>query len=68
MNASQNVKSVSSIEQQINAIQLSPQQRNEVLHAASVAELIIDTIAWVGGKLQCLVADVREADAEVLGR
>jgi restriction endonuclease Mrr len=68
MNASQNVKSVSSIEQHINGLQLSPQQRNEVLHAARLAELIVDTIVWAGGKLQRVIADVREADAEVLGR
>ena len=47
MNAKQNMKSGSSIEQQINSIQMSEHQRNAALHAASVGEVFADAIMWV---------------------
>ena len=50
MNASQNVKSGSSIEQQIASINLSHYQREQVLHSARVAEAIVGAIVWVCGK------------------
>jgi len=51
MNAKQNMKSGSSIEQEIRSIQMSEHQRNAALHAASVAELFVDAIVWVCNKM-----------------
>ena len=51
MNASQNTKSGSTIEQQIHSIQLSQYQRNAALHAARIAEAVVGAIVWVCGKL-----------------
>ena len=50
MNARQNAKSVSSIEQQIQSIHLSQQERNRVLHQARIAEALVEVFFWVGGK------------------
>lgn len=58
MNAKQNMKSGSSIEQEIRSIQMSEHQRNAALHAASVAELFVDAIVWVCGKAGRLGAGV----------
>ena len=58
MNASQNTKSGSTIEQQIQSIQLSQHQRNAVLHAARVAEAIVDAMVWLCSKLERPVANV----------
>jgi hypothetical protein len=58
MNTRQNVKSASSIEQQIQSIHMSQHERNQVLHAARVAEAFVDAIVWVGGKVQWFGADV----------
>jgi len=52
MNASQNMKSGSSIEQQIQSIHLPQHERDQVLHAARVAEAFVDAIMWVGGKFE----------------
>lgn len=58
MNAKQNMKSGFSIERQIQSIQLPQHERNQVLHAARVAEAFVDAIMWVGGKLQRSGAEV----------
>jgi len=58
MNAKQNMKSGSSIEQEIRSIQMSEHQRNAALHAASVAELFVDAIVWVCSKAGRLGAGV----------
>ena len=58
MNASQNTKSGSTLEQQIQSIQLSQHQRNTALQAASVAELFVNAIMSVCGKVQRPDADV----------
>ena len=58
MNAKQNTKSGSSIEQQTRSIQMSEHQRNAALHAASVAELFVDAIVWVCSKAGRLGAGV----------
>ena len=52
MNASQNTKSGFTIEQQIQSIPLSQRQRNSALQAASVAELFVNAIVSVCGKVQ----------------
>jgi hypothetical protein len=52
MNASQNVKSGCNIEQHIYSLQLSPDERNAALHAARVAEVFVDAIAWVYSKME----------------
>jgi len=51
MNAKQNMKSGSSIGQQLSSIQMSEHERNAALHAAGVAEVFVEAIAWVCGKL-----------------
>ena len=58
MNASQNTKSGSTLEQQIQSIQMSQHQRDAVLHAVRVAETVVDAIVWVSGKVQRPNADV----------
>ena len=58
MNASQNTKSGSTIEQQIQSIPLSRRQQKSALHAASVAETFINAIVWVCGKAQGPNSDV----------
>jgi len=58
MNAKQNMKSGSSIEQEIRSLQMSEHQRNAALHAASVAELFVDAIVWVCSKAGRLGAGV----------
>jgi len=50
MNASQNMKSGSSIEQQLGSVNMSQYERNAVLYDLSIAELIVDAIAWVCSK------------------
>ena len=52
MNTRQNAKSGSTIEQQINAVSMSQQQRNAVRHEARIAELFVDAIAWVCNKVE----------------
>lgn len=58
MNASQNAKSVSSIEQQIQSIHLSQHERNQVLHQAHIAEAFVELLVWVGGKFNRSGAEV----------
>jgi hypothetical protein len=58
MNARQNVKSGSSIERQLESVQMSQQMRKAALNDACIAERFVDAIAWVGGKVQRLNADV----------
>jgi len=58
MNARHNMKSGYSIEQQLASIQMSEHQRNAALHAAGIAELFVDAIAWVGNKMQRAGASV----------
>jgi len=58
MNASQNMKTGSTIEQQIHSIQLSQHQRNAVLHDVRIAEAVVDAIVWVCGKVGRPRADV----------
>jgi len=50
MNASQNMKSGSSIEQQLGSVNMSQYERNAVLYGLSIAELFVDAIAWVCSK------------------
>jgi hypothetical protein len=50
MNASQNMKSGSSIERQLGSIRMSEHQRDAALHQARIAELFVGAIVWVGGK------------------
>ncbi|MGH8620827.1 MAG: hypothetical protein ACREUB_08560 [Burkholderiales bacterium] len=52
MNTRQNAKSGSTLEQQIQSINMSQFERDQVLHAARVAEAFVDAIMWVGSKLQ----------------
>ena len=52
MNTRQNTKSGSTIEQQLNAVRLSQQERNAVRHDARIAELFVDAIVWVCGKFE----------------
>jgi hypothetical protein len=58
MNASQDMKSGSSIGQQIRSIEMLEHQRQAVLNAAGVAELFSDAIMWVCRKLQRPRADI----------
>lgn len=58
MNASQNMKSGSSIEQQLNSVNMSQHVRSAVLHDARIAEMIVDAIVWTGTKLEQFGADV----------
>lgn len=58
MNARQNVKSGSSIKEQLRSVNLSQHERNAVLHQACIAELIVDAIAWVCSKFERPNADV----------
>ena len=58
MNASQNMKSGLTIEEQIGSIQMSQHERNAALHAAGIAEMFVGTILWVCGKMQRPRADV----------
>lgn len=58
MNARQNMKSGSSIEQQLSSIHMSEHERNAALHAAHVAEIFVDAIVWVCGKVSRPHADV----------
>ena len=52
MNAKQNMKSGSSIEQQIQSVQMSQHVREQVLQDARIAELIFGAIEWVCGKFE----------------
>ena len=52
MNTRQNMKSGSSIEQQLGSIQMSEHQRDAALNAARVAELFVDAIMWVYNKIE----------------
>ena len=58
MNASQNTKSDSTFEQQIQSIPLSQRQRHAALQAASVAEAFVEMFTWDGGKADRPRADV----------
>ena len=58
MNTSQNMKSGSSIQQQLSSVRMSQHERNAVYHDARIAELIVGTIVWVGAKLEQFGADV----------
>ena len=52
MNARQNMKSVSSIEQQLGSINMSEHERNAALNAVRVAEVFVDAIMWVCSKIE----------------
>jgi hypothetical protein len=52
MNARHNVKSGSSIEQQLSSIRMSEHQRDAAFHQARIAELLVGAIVWVGGKFE----------------
>jgi hypothetical protein len=58
MNTRQNMKSGTSIEQQIQSIHMPQHQRDQVLHAARVAQAFVNVIEWVGNKLQRSGAEV----------
>lgn len=52
MNAKQDMKSGSSIEQQLSSITMSERVRSAALHDVCIAEMFIGAIEWVGRKLQ----------------
>ena len=52
MNARQNMKSGSTLEEQIRSVQLSQHECNAALHAARVAEMFVDAVLWVCGKVE----------------
>lgn len=56
MNANQNVKS--SIEQRLNAANISQERRQQVLHDAGIAASIVDAVEWICGKFKRPKADV----------
>ena len=58
VNASQNMKSGSSIEQQLSSVNMSQYERNAVLHDLSIAELFVDAIVLVRGKFTRPSGDV----------
>ena len=58
MNANQILKSMASIEQQIESINLSRAQRDQVLRSARVAEAFVGVLVWIYGKVQRPNADV----------
>jgi len=58
MNASQNMKSGSTIQEQITSIQMSQHERSAALHAADVAEVFVSAILWVCGKVERPRADM----------
>ena len=58
MNTRQNMKSGSTIEQQLSSVQMSQHERNAVCHDARIAELIVDAIVWTGTKLERFGTDV----------
>ena len=58
MNAKQNMKSGSSIEQQLSTVRMSQQQRAAVCHDAHIAGLFVDAIVWVCSKFERPAAGV----------
>jgi hypothetical protein len=52
MNAIQDTKSGSSIEQQLGSVILSQRERNAALHAAGIAEVFVETILWACSKVE----------------
>lgn len=52
MNTRQNVKSGSSIEQQLSSVNMSLEKRSAVLRDVFIAELIVDSIEWIGAKFK----------------
>jgi hypothetical protein len=52
MNAKQNMKSGSSIEQQLNSVQISQRDRAAALQDARIAEMFVDAIVWVCRKFE----------------
>ena len=52
MNASQNMKSGSTIGQQLSSVNLSQHERNAALHAAGIAEVFVETILWARSKME----------------
>jgi len=52
MNARQNMKSGSTIEQQLSSINMSEHERNAAVHAARIAEVFVDAILWVCNKAE----------------
>ena len=56
MNANHNVKS--SIEQQLSAVNISQELREQVLHDLRIAESIVAAVEWICGKFKRPKADV----------
>jgi hypothetical protein len=52
MNAKQDMKSGSSIEQQLSSISMSERVRSAALHDAHIGELFADAVVWVCRKLE----------------
>ena len=52
MNAKQNMKSGSSIGQQLGSIPMSEHKRNVALHATQVAEVFVDAIVWLCSRFE----------------
>lgn len=58
MNAKQNLKSGSTIEEQLSSIHMSQHELDAALHAARVAEVFVDAIIWVCNKAERSCADM----------
>lgn len=58
MNAKQNIKPGSTIEEQLNSIQMFRYERDAVLYDARIAEVFVDAIAWVCSKIKRPDTDV----------
>ena len=58
MNASLNVNSSYSIEQQLASIDMPQDLRRQALHDARIASAIVSAIEWICGKLKRPSADV----------
>ena len=57
MKTSQNTKSDSTIEQQLNVVRMSQQERKAVSHDARIAELFVNAIVWVCSQAQRMSVD-----------
>ena len=58
MNAKQNMKSGSSIDQQLNSVQISRRDRAAAVQDARIAEMFVGAIEWVCGKFERPSVDV----------
>jgi hypothetical protein len=61
MNANHNVKSVTTIEQQLASVNMPEDLRRQVLHDACIAQAIVGAVEWLCGKF-------KRADAGVFAK